>query len=255
MFNLIKYELKGYYKDFIIAIGLIALVSLFLITRANVWQVQSITAFSFMVSFAAAVVVFIWNIRTFSRDMYEDTGYLLLTLPQRGYSILASKLISALIQSLVVGAVTLLFNYIVLKSTSKMDINFSIMLTDITRNVNLSFVMFMIFAALLEYFYFLIVIYFSITLSKVAIKKKKFGKFSSFIIFIIISIVFEKLTQFLTTTFPKSINLNILSSNSHLFMQGTQFMPINIAVAVFNIIVFILMFLATSYIIENKLDF
>lgn len=255
MFNLIKYELKGYYKDFIIAIGLIALVSLFLISRANVWQVQSITALSFMVSFAAAVVVFIWNIRTFSRDMYEDTGYLLLTLPQRGYSILASKLISSLIQSLVVGAVTLLFNYIVLRSTSKMDINFSIMLTDITRNINPSFVLFIILATFLEYFYFLIVIYFSITLSKVAIKKKKVGKLSSFIIFIIISIVFGKLTQFLTTTFPKSINLNILSSSSHLFMQGAQLMPINIAVAVFNIIVFILMFLATSYIIENKLDF
>lgn len=255
MFNLIKYELKGYYKDFIIAAGIITLINLFLFSRAHVWEVQSIMAISFMVSFAAAVVVFIWNIKIYSRDMYEDTGYLLCTVPQRGHSILASKLISALIQALVVGAVTLLFNYIVLKSTSKIDINLSIMMEDVIRNVNLGFVLFMVLASFFEYFYFLLVIYFCITLSKVAVKRRKIGKMSSFILFIIISIVFGKVTQFLMTTFPQSINLNILSSKSNLFMQGAQLMPINIAVTIFNIAVFILMFLATSYIIENKLDF
>lgn len=255
MFNLIKYELKGYYKDFIIAAGIITLINLFLFSRTHVWEVQSIMAISFMVSFAAAVVVFIWNIKIYSRDMYEDTGYLLCTVPQRGHSILASKLISALIQALVVGAVTLLFNYIVLKSTSKIDINLSIMMEDVIRNVNLGFVLFMVLASFFEYFYFLLVIYFCITLSKVAVKRRKIGKMSSFILFIIISIVFGKVTQFLMTTFPQSINLNILSSKSNLFMQGAQLMPINIAVTIFNIAVFILMFLATSYIIENKLDF
>jgi hypothetical protein len=255
MFNLVKYELKGYYKDFIIATGIIALISLFLITRVNVWGLQSVMAVSFMVNFAAAVVVFIWNIKVFSRDMYEDTGYLLCTLPQHGYSILASKLISSLIQALVVGAVTMLFNYIVFKSTSKIDINLSIMVTDIIKNVNPGFVGFMALVSFLEYFYFLVFIYFSIALSKVAIKKKKMGKMSSFIIFIIISIVFGKITQFLVTTFPQSINLNMLSTKSNLFVQGAQFMPINIAVTIFNIVVFVLMFLATSYIIENKLDF
>jgi hypothetical protein len=255
MFNLIKYELKGYYKDFIIVIGIIALISLFLISRINTWEIQAIAVASFMLSFAAAIVVFIWNIKMFSRDMYEDTGYLLCTLPQHGYSILASKLISALIQALVVGAVTMLFNYIILINTHKVDINLSIMITDIIRNVNPSFVVFMVLASFLEYFYFLLVIYFSIALSKVAIKKKKMGKMSSFIIFIIISIVFGKITQFLVTIFPKNINLSMLSSKSQLFIQGAQLMPINIAVTIFNIVIFILMFLVTSYIIENKLDF
>lgn len=255
MFNLIKYELKGYYKDFIIAAGIITLINLFLISRVHVWEVQSIMAISFMVSFAAAVVVFIWNIKIFSRDMYEDSGYLLCTVPQHGYSILASKLISALIQALVVGAITLIFNYIVLKTTSKIDINLSIMAEDVIRNVNLGFVLFMVLTSFFEYFYFLLVIYFCITLSKVAIKRKRMGKMTSFIIFIIISIVFGKVTQFLTTTFPQSINLNILSSKSNLFTQGSQVMPINIAVTIFNIVVFLLMFAVTSYIIENKLDF
>ncbi|KZL91216.1 hypothetical protein [Clostridium magnum] len=255
MLNLIKYELKGYYKDFIIVIGIIALISLFLISRINVWEIQAIIVASFMVSFAAAIVVFIWNIKIFSRDMYEDTGYLLCTLPQHGYSILASKLVSALIQALIVGAITMLFNYIILMNTHKMDINLSIMVTDIMRNVNPSFVVFMVLASFLEYFYFLLVIYFSIALSKVAIKKKKMGKMSSFIIFIIISTVSGKITQFLVETFPKDINLNMLSNESRLFVEGAQLMPINIAVTIFNIVAFTLMFLVTSHIIENKLDF
>ena len=126
MFNLVKYELKGYYKDFIIAIGIIALVSLGLLTRINVWQDQSIGGISFMLSFAAMVVVFIWNIKIFSRDMYEDSGYLLCTLPQTGYSILASKLITALSQSIIVGIVAMLFNYIVFQSLAHGRIDLSI---------------------------------------------------------------------------------------------------------------------------------
>lgn len=255
MFNLIKYELKGYYKDFIIAVGIIALISAFLLTRVNVWSPNSITGCSFMISFAAGVVVFVWNIKIFSRDMYEDTGYLLCTLPERGYSILGSKLISSFIQSLVVGAIALVFNFIVFKSSNMWSVDFSIMLRDITQNLNPGFVVFMIVTSLFQYFYFLTIIYFSISLSKVAIKKKKMGKMGGFIIFIIISIVLGKITQVLMDTFPQSININLLSTKSHFFMRGDQIMPINISVAIFSIVAFIAMFSVTSYIIEKKLDF
>lgn len=255
MFNLIKYELKGYYKDFIIAAGIIALISAFLLTRINAWSPNSVTGCSFMISFAAGVVVFVWNIKIFSRDMYEDTGYLLCTLPQHGYSILGSKLISSLIQSLVVGAIAFIFNFIVFKSSNMWSVDFSIMLRDITQNINPGFIIFIIVASLFQYFYFLTIIYFSISLSKVAIKKKKMGKMGGFIIFVVISIVLGKVTQVLMDTFPQNININLLSTKSHLFMRGDQMIPVNISVTIFSIVTFVLMFLATSYIIENKLDF
>lgn len=251
MFNLVKYELRGYYKDFIIAISVIALINLLLFTRINVWQGGAIVAVSSMVSFAAMVVVFIWNIKVFSRDLYADSGYLLFTLPQSGYSILGSKLIAAILQSAIVGIVAMIFNYISIQNLGDLKLGFDY----IFKNVNLGSVVFIIIAGIIEYIYFLITIYFSISLSKIAIKKKKVGKLGGFVIFVILSIVVGKITQLLTNIFTQSVNINMFTTQSQLSGYGQNVIPVNIAAAVFNAIVFILMFLATAYIIENKLDF
>ena len=81
------------------------------------------------------------------------------------------------------------------------------------------------------------------------------GKLGSFIIFVIISVVFGKITQLLMNAFPKDMTFNLFQAKSEFFMNGLNAVHFNIASTIFNIIVFILMFLATSYIIENKLDF
>lgn len=251
MFNLIKYELKGYYKDFIIMIGAIAALNVLLFTRINIWPQEAVIFCSFLISFAAAVVVFIWNIRLFSRDLYEDSGYLLFTLPQSGYSILGAKLITSIVQGLIVGAVALLFNYISIQGHSSFSINLGL----IMRNISPKFITESIVSSLFEYVYFLTTIYFSIALSKVAIKKKKVGKLGGFIIFIIISIIVAKITQIVVGIFPQTFDLNILTAQSQLAMYGSHAIPINIAAVILNVILFVLMFIATAYILENKIDF
>lgn len=251
MFNLIKYELKGYYKDFIIILGAIAALNVLLYTRINTWPEGSVAALSFLITFAAAVVVFIWNIRLFSRDLYEDSGYLLFTLPQSGYSILGAKIITSIVQGLIVGAVALIFNYISFHGIGQFNIEFGL----IMRNISPKFIAESIVASLFEYIYFLTTIYFSIALSKVAIKKKKVGKLGGFIIFIIVSIIVAKITQIIVDIFPQTFNLNILTAQSQLAMYGAHIIPINIAAMILNVILFVLMFIATAYIIENKIDF
>lgn len=249
MFNLIKYELKGYYKDFIIMIGAIAALNILLFTRINTWPQEAVILCSFLISFAAAVVVFIWNIRLFSRDLYEDSGYLLFSLPQSGYSILGSKLITSIVQGLIVGVVAFIFNYISLHATGKFNIEFGM----IMRNISPKFITESIVSSLFEYVYLLTTIYFSIALSKVAIKKKKVGKLGGFIIFIIVSIIVAKITQIIVDIFPQTYNLDILKVQ--VVANAASTIPINIAAMILNVILFILMFIATAYIIENKIDF
>ena len=64
---------------------------------------------SCLIYFGGIVAIFIGNIRMFTRDLKEDTGYLLFTLPQSGYSILGEKLIVVLIEVVSASIVGLTF--------------------------------------------------------------------------------------------------------------------------------------------------
>lgn len=251
MFNLIKYELKGYFKDFIIILGIIALINILLYTRMNTWSKGAIVSLSFLVSFAAAIIVLIWNIKLFSRDMYENSGYLLFTLPQKGYSVLGAKLITSIIQCIIVGTVALIFNFISLQSMDNFHNNAQMVLS----NINPNLAPISIISSLLNYVFFLTTIYFSIALSKIAIQKRKFGKLGAFVIFVVVSLIVGKITTAISKAFPKSFNLNLLSAQSQLSFYGPSNISINMATTIFSVILFILMFIATSYIIENRIDF
>ncbi len=245
MFNLIKYELKAYYKDLIIMVAAICIVSMLLYTRFGVWQHDAIVGVSFLISFAAMIAVLISNITLFSRDMYSNSGYLLFTLPKTGYSILASKVLTALIQGLIVGSVAIIFNYITISLSPAWSLNLLQALTLIkAKTIVLSIV-----SSIFQYAYFLVLVYFSISLSKIAIRKKKLGKLSGFVIFIIISLILGKLTTMLMTVFPQEFNISLFTNSN----QWIAF-PINIAALIFSIVTFIMLFLGTSYIIENKID-
>ncbi|MDW8801698.1 hypothetical protein P8V03_11130 [Clostridium sp. A1-XYC3] len=256
MFNLVKYELKGYYKDFIIILSAITLANLFLFTVAQ-WPPQGKFFFSTLITFAAMIVVFVWNIKLFSRDMYEDSGYLLFTLPQSGYSILGAKLVTTIIQVAIVGLVAGVFNLIHLRNIVNFKELFS-SLPNLMNNVNIGFLIFLAIISILEYVYFLLSIYFSISLSKVAIKNKKMGKLGGFVIFIVLSLVVGKITQLLTVTFPEVFNINILTAQGELNLGvglGIMVVPVNIAAAAFNILFFMVMYIATAFILEKKVDF
>lgn len=251
MFNLIKYELKGYFKDFIIILGIIALVNILLYTRMNTWSKGAIVSLSFLVTFGAFIIVLIWNIKLFSRDMYEDSGYLLFTLPQTGYSVLGAKLITSIIQALIVGAVALIFNFISLQILDDFRNNAQMVFSNINPNLAPISVM----SSLLNYVFFLTTIYFSIALSKIAIKKRRFGKLGAFVIFVVFSLIVGKITMTISKAFPQSFKLNLLSAQSQLSFYGPGDISINIAATIFSVILFVLMFITTSYIIENKIDF
>lgn len=254
MFNLVKYELKSYYKDLIIMLGVIIVLNLLLLTRIDNWQGGFFL--SGLIFFAAMVVVFIWNIRLFIRDMYEDSGYLLFTIPQKGYSILGAKLITTVIQVAMVGLVAGIFGLIHARSV----VDFKEMFPYLVNNVNIGFIIVSVVVSILEYVYFLLSIYLSIALSKVAIRKKKMGKIGAFVIFIILSLVTGKITELLTSTFPQVFNINIFTAQGELNLglgigNMAPTVPVSIAAAAFNIVLFIAMYLATAYILENKVDF
>lgn len=244
MLKLIKYELKGLYKDIIIMVSSIIILNLLLYTRINSWQSGSIIACSSLIGFAAMIIVFIWNIMLFSRDMYQDSGYLLFSIPEKGCIILGAKVLTALIQAVFIGCIAFIFNYITYYTTEKVML---MQISNALHLINIKGAVFVILASIFQYIYLLILIYFCISLSKMAIKSRRFGKLGSFIIFIVISIILAKLLETIVFIFPQCFDLTLLSTD-------TGILSVNISSVIFSILTFILFFTGCSYILENKID-
>ncbi|NMM62745.1 hypothetical protein HBE96_08555 [Clostridium sp. P21] len=251
MLNLIKYELKGYTKEIIISLGVIIILNLMLLTRIKVWEDGVIVFLSYMITCATSISVFIWNISLFSRDIYKDSGYLLFTLPETGYSILGSKLLTSLIQSIVMGAVAILFNFIIFTQITS---DWKGILSKISEVVSPGFIMFTVVSAVVYMLYFLTTVYFSISLSKVAIRNKKLGKLGAFGIFVVLSIIVSEFLSTISKIFPETFSVDIVSSKLQNTMYGMHGVDVNMASLIFQAILFIVLFIATSYILENKID-
>lgn len=249
MFKLVKYDLKAYYKDFIIMAGAIILLNLALCIKINKWPNEGILGINMAISFAAFVVVFIWNILVFSRDIYGDSGYLLFTTPKSGASIVGSKIVTSLIQCLIIGFIAI-FTMFLWAELLKVTSGFVFYVRDIfdvmINEVHFKFMLFLLISAIVVYVTFLLTVYLSITLSKVAIKDRKFGKLGSFIIFVLLVVVQGKLEFIVEDIFPATFRMQMINNSGYI--------DINIASTIFVIVIACIMFYITAYLLENKLD-
>ncbi|WP_274893731.1 hypothetical protein [Thermoanaerobacterium sp. R66] len=103
----------------------------------------------------------------------------------------------------------------------------------------------------------MILSYFSITISKIAIYSKKYGKVLSIVLFLIIFYVIGKINGLLINLFPYNLNINLFSGiaqRSDNFALSFAVFPINVASFVFQTLVYIGLFTLTSYLIDKKID-
>ncbi|MBU5484781.1 hypothetical protein KQI86_10585 [Clostridium sp. MSJ-11] len=251
MGNLIKYEIKGYIKD---VIGLILVILFFqmllLIKGVDIFDEKALViVFVNLIAFGSAVITLIWNIKLFSKDIYEDTSYLIYTIPKSTNVILGSKFIASFIQFAIVFLVNSFFvlNYF--------NITFNIF--EYIREIPAYLILLFIVNSIAGYLSFLAVIYFSITLGKVATKKIKVGKVAAWIIFLITSIVLNYIQAFIIKHLPDALVNNI--KNITMYEKGSVHITYGLANAniisiILSTIIFIILFFVTSYLLREKLD-
>lgn len=263
MFKLIKYELKGYYKELIGALIIITLLNIFLLINPKGWREDSVIGLSIAIIFAACIVVIVWNIRLFNRDLYGDTGYLMFTLPQSGYSILGSKLIASFIQMFVVGGAAAMFFMM-------LAYKYTLLHWEHEAKLSATFIIFIVLSAIFSYLSFLLLVYFSSTTCRVAVRSKKIGKLGGFIIFIAMNFLTVKIGEFLSDVFPQTYSIKVIKqiNGAGMDMNGiirindrnsildiaNNTMNVNIAVTIFSILIFIGLFIGVSNLIEKKID-
>ncbi|WP_425445933.1 hypothetical protein [Dethiothermospora halolimnae] len=251
MGKLIKYELRGTYKVFLMIIISLSLVNVALLTRIDHWYLETILGVITLANVGAYFVLLIFSVRNFSKEVYEDRGYLTFTLPVSGAEVVGSKLILAVIHFSILSVVAGGFQYYIADFYGKSKGAFE----SLIDFFNFKLVAMGIVSGAVDVIVLLILIYFSITTTKMALKNKKIGKFMGFVVFILLSIVIEYITFKIKVYIPVEVTMNILKETLMTETLGAGGdLTINIASTIFNLIVFVGMFVASSYIVEKKID-
>lgn len=283
MKKFIKYEIKGTYK-FIMGILAVIIIASSIIQLNILKGIQGFDnpgsfasngflAFMFILSifviFGAFITAFFYIVGSFKKELYENRGYLTFTLPLTGNQILGSKLLVAVMWNTIMGLVAILYNIILAMILFKGDLK--IIFQEFFTVIDIGFIT-TIANGILSAMLTLILVYFSISLSKVSIRNKKIGGMW-FIIFLIISGITGYITTRVGSAIPYFLDINtfkivplesvqeiINNAFSGVVISGfgdiAGAIPgfINIASFITNILFAIGFFMATGYLIEHRVE-
>ena len=233
MLNLIKYELRGKFLS-IVGICLTVIIgNLFLLTKVGSWEI-GVPVLSTFLGASAVVNKYLSSLTLMSDYLYDEQGYLLFTLPQSGVSIMLSRLLAAVAQMSMVAIVAIAMFCLVDQGK---------VVKALLRHVEIRELLYSVVMYLWTIISLLTSIYFCLVIGKIALKGKKIGKIGSFIIFILLSVGHNGVTFIIENFFPQSVQLDSIST-----------ITINIGTTIFDMAAFAMLFWATSYLLENKVE-
>lgn len=288
MGKFIKYEIKGSYR---FILGVLALIVL--LTSGNyMYMAQTMKAggsafgagfmgISFMVIFGTLLATFFYIVNLFRKELYEDRGYLTLTLPISGKEIVASKVIVALLWFGIIGITFFLVNVVgffllLPKEELNYFLNEFMNFRDILGIISLKNIIISIIATIGSGIITLLIIYFSMAIGRVSIGNRKF-KGIWFVIFIVLSIIISAVQVKFSDLIPYYLNIDRFGIESYESILnsfgGIQNMSydmslglagittnaagdsiINLGSLICDILTMIGLFFGTSYLIERKID-
>ena len=173
----IKYEIKGSYKFILGVLALVLILTTGIYAYVNTAKEGSefgavLIGLSTLVIVGTLLTTFLYIVGSFRKELYEDRGYLTFTLPLTGNQILGAKLIVAIIWFTLLGAVIAGYNVLMALNFVPAEFNLSELFSVINRGMVLGLIM-----AFISGIITLILIYFSMALSRVTLKNKKIGGF------------------------------------------------------------------------------
>jgi ABC-2 type transport system permease protein len=285
MLKFIKYEIKGNYR-FILGILALVLIASSIIQAVIFRDVRSgditfsgglfegmISLVSILVLFGAALVAFINIVGSFKKELYDDRGYLTFTLPLSGHQILGAKLIVAFLWYTILNVVTGLYNLILATTIFKIEWSTLIDLLGRYGGEGIVTILYRVFilsmiSGIIMILYTLIFIYFSMTIGKISFRNVKIGGLW-FIIFLVTFSLSNVVIGKLGNAFPIYLNMESLRlSNLDLGMTNPvyygsmsfflkdmgNYININLIPDFLNIVFGCLVFLATGYLLDRKID-
>ena len=275
MGRLMKYEIKGSYK---FILGVLVLV-LILTTGIYAYVTNnrggsplgvSFVGLSVLVIFGTLLTTFLYIVNSFRKELYEDRGYLTFTLPLTGNQILGAKLIVALMWFTILGIAIVVYHFLMVLIFVPIEFSISQFLSELRHiGIPLRGIIASIILGFVNGTITLILIYFSMALSRVTFRNKKIGGLW-FIIFLVLNgiIAFSQIR--ITQLLPYYLDLSTFTIGSATMLGNSFHMDVdqygivmtgelgnllfNIPSFIYSLIIGVLMFLGTGYLVENKID-
>lgn len=244
LLKLLKYEVKSSYARFVAVYA--AYSVFFAITMIFLNRNSLVLGLLFVVGVVGLpLITFLTIFQRYNANLYGNEGYLMFTLPVSGKKLLFSKILSALIWSLLVTVMSAVYILIFLHvaglwgdavwelEKAKMPSEFWISLT---------------LSAVVGFFLSLMEIYFSISVAKLPVWRK-FG------------VVMGIVTYFVTNTLPSlpfllfanMFSIHFTGEESEGISKLKTFFPtVNNFQTVVNLVFCFALFFATSYLIERR---
>lgn len=263
--KLLKYELKATSRVFIplyIAILVVSIVN-GLSLNLEILNIQGLATIVLMCLFISLfVITIVVTIQRFNKNLLKDEGYLMFTLPVSSKHLVLSKYLTSLIWTFLSFVVAFLSFTIIFMIPTYKYFDFSYFINEFNLlfsnmlNLNI-FGQFLkiILLMIISYTIFIFNVYLALSVGQLPIFNR-FRSVSSFIGFLVINLLISY-AQNIVNLFVNDASANIkaidninyaISSVTSIVSKG-----LNIAIVI-NLIIILVLFFATTYILDKKLN-
>ena len=266
--KLLKYELKATSRVFIplyIAILVVSIVN-GLSLNLEILNIQGLATIVLMCLFISLfVITIVVTIQRFNKNLLKDEGYLMFTLPVSSKHLVLSKYLTSLIWTFLSFIVALLSFTIIFTIATYGDFNYSYFINEFNllfSNISnilgttiLSEFFKIVLLIIISYTIFIFNVYLSLSIGQLPIFNR-FRNVSSFIGFLVINLLISY-AQNIVSLFVNdaSVNIEAIDNINYAISSVTSIVSkgLNIAIVI-NLIIILVLFFATTYILDKKLN-
>lgn len=263
--KLLKYELKATSRVFVplyIAILVVSIVN-GLSLNLEIFNIQGLATIILMCLFISLfVITIVVTIQRFNKNLLKDEGYLMFTLPVSSKHLVLSKYLTSLIWTFLSFVVAFLSFTIIFMIPTYKYFDFSYFINEFNLlfsnmlNLNIlgQFIK-IILLMIISYTIFIFNVYLALSVGQLPIFNR-FRNVSSFIGFLVINLLISY-AQNIVSLFVNdaSVNIEAIDNINYAINSVTSIVSkgLNIAIVI-NIIIILVLFFATTYILDKKLN-
>ena len=263
--KLLKYELKATSRVFIplyIAILVVSIVN-GLSLNLEILNIQGLATIVLMCLFISLfVITIVVTIQRFNKNLLKDEGYLMFTLPVSSKHLVLSKYLTSLIWTFLSFVVAFLSFTIIFMIPTYKYFDFSYFINEFnllfSNMLNLNILgqfLKIILLMIISYTIFIFNVYLALSVGQLPIFNR-FRNVSSFIGFLVINLLISY-AQNIVSLFVNdaSVNIEAIDNINYAINSVTSIVTkgLNIAIVI-NIIIILVLFFATTYILDKKLN-
>ena len=263
--KLLKYELKATSRVFIPLYIAILVVSIIngLSLNLEILNIQGLATIVLMCLFISLfVITIVVTIQRFNKNLLKDEGYLMFTLPVSSKHLVLSKYLTSLIWTFLSFIVAFLSFTIIFMIPTYKYFDFSYFINEFNLlfsnmlNLNIlgQFIK-IILLMIISYTIFIFNVYLALSVGQLPIFNR-FRNVSSFIGFLVINLLISY-AQNIVSLFVNdaSVNIEAIDNINYAINSVTSIVSkgLNIAIVI-NIIIILVLFFATTYILDKKLN-